>query len=151
MGRPRAWLYAPSFGAIEQEAGGQSPDLLLDPAQLIPSLDHVVGERVRCLTWGAIELRARPRPSEPYGITLDRGADEHRLLVDVEIAPEVLERDGAVYRVVQPERATTFRPRQVVLDRDGTSVEINSDLDLELLLGLAASLSPASPEPPRLV
>ena len=41
-------------------------------------------------------------------------------------------------------------PTHVFAEREGTSIEIQSDLELDTLLGIAASLAPAQAEPPRL-
>ena len=66
---------------------------------------------------------------------------------------ERLERDGQVLHVWDPwdpHGAKGGLPRQVWLDRDGTRVQIQSDLRLDTLIEVALSLAPASTEPPRL-
>lgn len=64
--------------------------------------------------------------------------------------PVAVEHEGEEFAVVPADDEHPWRPTHVFVERPGTSIEITSDLELDTLLGIAASLAPASPEAPRL-
>ncbi len=64
--------------------------------------------------------------------------------------PRAIEHEGEEYLVVTADDKRPWLPTHVFAEREGTSIEIQSDLELDTLLGIAASLAPAQAEPPRL-
>lgn len=64
--------------------------------------------------------------------------------------PRTIEHEGEQYLVVTADDKRPWLPTHVFAEREGTSIEIQSDLELETLLGIAASLVLAHAEPPRL-
>jgi outer membrane lipoprotein-sorting protein len=64
--------------------------------------------------------------------------------------PRTVEHEGEEFLVVTADDRRPWLPTHVFAERAGTSIEITSDLELETLLGIAASLAPARAEPPRL-
>lgn len=63
-----------------------------------------------------------------------------------ELPWEALEREGQALRFCDQ-----YGQRLLALERYGTHVFVNSDLDRETLIEIALSLQPAPDEPPRLV
>jgi outer membrane lipoprotein-sorting protein len=64
--------------------------------------------------------------------------------------PKLIEHGGEEFRVIELEPDQPWRQTMVFCERGGTLIQLASDLELETLLQLAASLAPAPTEPPRL-
>jgi hypothetical protein len=76
--------------------------------------------------------------------------EPHPWLVSDEL--KTVERDGYVMKTLDPSEADFPMPRHVLVERDGTHVNLNSqDLSLDELIELAATLVPVTDSPPPAV
>ncbi len=107
-----------------------------------------------------IHFEASDRPSMIESVNLQYGyaggsrrfsiqetAEPHPWLGDAELA--TARRDGVVLKVLEPDADDAPMPRHVLVEKEGTNVDVSSqELPLEQLIEIALSLEPVPGEPP---